>query len=307
MKEGHMADNSPEYELISKLLSTYDDLGEEDGVSSWVMFNNDFTQVSEHFNRICHAEMRQASPGYDTLITACPNSDELSIKYIEWLAVGPFRAYQDKISLEQVSPGLYIIRCSDLANWPANVLYNYCIATRVPIEFPKHLVSWKKMLDEGFDPSLAFALAPYRFQGLDEPIKSTGATKEHLWFDFSANTRNIIAGTFDWSHVSGHMFKDHPDECTPTNTIWGVLEPEDRAQMAGKTPRELCEFFGLPAKVEPAFDPDAAGKKWLEHLLAVEKATAMAMAAELAKAKAMEVKMAGINQQWKQLKINNVE
>lgn len=213
--------------------------------AAWVMFNNDLSRTSEHLRTPCHMAMALVEADWvDTVITAMPNSDELSMRYQEWLIRGPFRAYSDKITLEQHGAE-WIIRCSNCDQWPANVLYNYCIATRTPFEKRDYLLRWDSLLKKGINENLAFVLASYYMP------KSPTYFPGHFWLDPTVNIRTFVSGEMDSEKVASQSYKANPRKSTPTNSIWGVLSEEDRNGIKDKTPTELMDYFGLkPAVIQ---------------------------------------------------------
>lgn len=262
---GDAKELSPEEKLIYSLVDTYDKLNSETP-SSYVIFNDEFTMVKEFFVEVCHADLcspYKVSPGYTTLLTAMPKVDELSNQYINWLIAGPFRSMQDKISIHEYADSYYI-KCSRLAEWPANVLYNFCIATRVPIEKPDYLYVWKSLMDHGVDVNLAFALSPYTYAGLNTPIQSPGPVcNNHMWFDSASSIINITKGTFDPNGVSKPSFFAKPTACSPTNVIWGLMDVEEQKLIGGKTPLEINELLGLtkvPEVDDAVFEAEQAKK-----------------------------------------------
>ena len=215
--------------------------------SSWGTFGDGFSDVIIRLNVVCHAMMSYTPKGADTLLTACPKRDKLSLDYINWLIRGPFRSYQDKISLEKHGKD-YIIRCANLGEWPANILFNFCVATRVPIEHRAILERWGKLVDAGCDENLAGALSWYAVTDLDTKLGSMVDyynRSNHFWYDRPAKLENIVYGLFESSKVSV-SFKLKPNAVAPSNVIWGHHIPTNR----DKTVREIQDELGL-APVPP--------------------------------------------------------
>lgn len=213
--------------------------------SSWITYADDTTRVNAHYLEPCHASILYESKGAKGLIAACPKSDVLSLDYINYLSRGPFRAFQDKISLEKFDKH-FIIRVTDLDQWPANVLYNYAIATRAPIEHMGVLKSWAKMAESGIDENLAYAIVPYLASGNSKSmIGSPRHLLNHFHFDPTVNLHNLISGQFDSSFVSKQTYFEHPQAGSPTNIIWGRYTSAEYYNLRGKTPDELMDFFDL--------------------------------------------------------------
>lgn len=227
--------------------------------SSWLVWSK-IGKVSKWTGRACHADMRN-DYNFDDLITSVPKSDEISLAYLRMIIKGPFRAYADLINIERYG-SFYFIHCSELNKWPANVLMNFCIATRVPIEFDFLLSHWAKRCEKGFDPVLAFLLtysygSPYTT--LYRPSHVLGETRtfkmardSHMWLDPSSDWSNILSGTMTNESAS---YKTNPSKITPTNYIWGVKSGQSKKFM-DMSDEEIAQELGLPAKVPEVFQPE---------------------------------------------------
>ena len=191
---------------------------------------------------VCHARMCYAKKGtYDTLVTAVPHRDKAAIAYLKMLITGPFKSMADLISLA-THEGEYYLRCDRLGLWPANVLYNFCIATRVPIEFRKQLDAWYGNVQEGAHPILAFLLQFFPFTN---GRRHTTVYANHLWFDSDCDWLNIINGTWQSSALD---YKSEPAAVRPCNSIW--YGRERHAHAFKTTPDEaVMDALGIiPAK-----------------------------------------------------------
>lgn len=179
------------------------------------------------------------------LITAVPKTDERSLTYQRMLMHGPFKAFSDLISLECVD-GNYFFLLSELDKWPANVLYNFCIATRVPIEISHLLPQFGALIEKGYDPTLAFLLS-YSCNGVPfKEERSYPYNRGHFWFDTSSDWTRILSG--DMTEMSVPYSKK-PSACSPTNKIWGN---SDKHLKIMKMPDEkVAELFELPVKIAP--------------------------------------------------------
>src|ERR1700761_1237354 len=111
---------SPEKQFLTKITDRYGPNWV--GPGSFCLWSNDYEIQGVYPFMACHEILASRPPGIDVIVTAVPWSDELSLKYLNWLIGGPFRAYQDKISLEEFKPGKYVIRITETDKWPANVL-----------------------------------------------------------------------------------------------------------------------------------------------------------------------------------------
>ncbi len=186
--------------------------------------------------------MQNEPPGADTLITACPYRDGPKLEFIKYLARGPYRSLQDHIKIEQVGED-YIVRCTDLKNWPANVLFNFCIATRIPIEESYVVDGWTSMVKAGVCEHTAYALAAYYNHYDDDPTKPImarpRALTHHFPMDSSSSIHNLITGTFVPNKVSQKSFHESPSEVKPCNQIWGYSNLTERTLIQGKSPIEI--------------------------------------------------------------------
>lgn len=260
-----------EDELIEKMLATYDGLS-PGTPSSFFTATSDFTKSRVEWGYICHAPLGRWTPGHDVLFTACPCATELDLAYIRWLISGPFRGFSDKISLKQHVTGCYYIKCDELDKWPSNVLYNFCIATRMPLEHQVYLERWKVFKDAGIDPSLSFLLAINSIT-LDDPPKAPWDYKvrvadmgvgnyNHHWFDTKLSWARIINGDVIADLNSCNSFKVNPNACKPCNQIWYGKSPQaEFTALLKKDVEELCKHFGLPGKVVPMIVELKASRK----------------------------------------------
>lgn len=259
-----VANKSPqqlEDELVEKMLSTYRNLS-SGHPSSFFTATKDFTKTRTEWTYVCHAPLARWTQGHDVLFTACPCAKELDLAYIQWLINGPFRGFSDKISLVQHATGLYYLKVDELDKWPANVLYSFCIATRMPMEHHMYLERWAVFKDAGIDPSLAFLLAINSIT-LDDPptapwdYKVRGANMgvgnyNHHWFDTKLSWARVINGDVIADLAPAKSFKVNPQFCKPCNQIWYGKSPQaEFTALLKKDVSELCDIFGLPGKEVP--------------------------------------------------------
>lgn len=244
----------PEKELKS-LFNSYPQLNLS-GPSSWVLWSGAKSQ--SYIQHACHARLKYEDKAWDNLITAVPKTDELSLEYLRMLVRGPFRSMSDLIKLDRIKDNYYL-HCMSLDKWPANVLMNFCIASRVPIEFAFLLKPWAKRCDAGFDATLAFLLA-YSYGNKDKTkirgfdIQRSG----HMWIDAASNWENILCGEMVGLSES---FKSHPHQCTPTNNIWG--RSNDYMKLVKLSDEEIAEFYSVPIRVVECAPPKSKLKKKL--------------------------------------------
>lgn len=248
IKEGHsLAETTiPPALPLKSLIASYSKLDKEDP-SSWLVWSdNENLQPVVYTNAVCHTNMRFTPIGYDHLVTAVPKSDKVSLSYLRMLIHGPFRAMSDLIHLVLTKDGCYL-QCSDLKRWPAPVLFNFCVASRVPIEFQNILDLWVDLLEDGYPDTLAFLLS-HSTGG--QPFKAYRQYPQHghFWFDPSSDWRLILDGKPD---LSGPNYHQHPGEITPSNVIWG--KSYDYEVVRKLDDLKAAEFYGFkhPPKKEP--------------------------------------------------------
>lgn len=246
-----------EQQYVTKLVADYPTL------SSWFVANEDYSQVFEHYDAACHATMTyNKDKDMDILITAfnwhADFSEDLALEYIHWIISGPFRAFSDKISLEKTKEGKWYIKCTDLAHFPAKVLYNFCVATRTQYEHAVYVKTWKKFIDVGVDPGLAWMMVTNRIDSIDLKTKfdpwTLTVTKtptygignwNHFFWDVKSSWERIIHGEPIVDMDPKYSYKAMPEACTPTNIIWQGDGLKDYQPLIGKTTKELMEYFGL--------------------------------------------------------------
>lgn len=218
---------------------------------------------------ICHANMRYHSGKlYDQLITGVPRDNPLDLAYITFLIEGPFRSFQDRISLETIEiEGVhkFYLRCTKLDTWPANVIYNFCIATRVPVEFSAILPLWGKMVEAGVNQSLAFLVASRVYKRGEKTLDPADFSPDpwewkldslycpnsgHFWFDPTSGWEPILLGEPLINAFTAN-YKANPAGCTPCNSIWGKVKPTDRDRLSHKTVKQLSDHFGFTKSDNP--------------------------------------------------------
>lgn len=213
-----MADKQSKLPYIEELVKSYPSLSKA-VPSSWFTWRDDNGLFNPHYNQICHALMVHDGPGWDGLITAVAKSDAISLDYQRMLIHGPFRGFSDLITLEKFGKDQYYIECSDLDKWPANVLYNYCIATRLPTEFSGYLLHFAKLLEKGYDPTLAFMLSWTKPSSGDR--RRNYSRTEHFWLDSASDWSLLLSGNMSMTKVTKDSFKKRPSGARPCNVIWG--------------------------------------------------------------------------------------
>lgn len=261
-----------EADLVEKLLIN------EYETASWLTATEDFQQ-SNMAHDVCNIKMAHGWPtDHDVLITYIKSPKPLDLAYTNWLISGPFRGMSDKVSIIKHPTGKYYLKCTDLAKWPSKVLYNLCIASRMPWEHEQYLERWELFTKAGIDPSLSFLLSvnsitydppekPWEWK-VKTPNYGVGNSNHH-WFDAHTNWRRVMEGDLNADFTPAHSFKNNPDDCRPTNCIWSVeydeLNPQDQfKEVLGKDVNQLYELFGLTKTVEPK--PKKAIKVAVEEL-----------------------------------------
>lgn len=244
-------DHTPPALELTNLFLSYPGLAPECPSSWFVWSDNSGIPPKAKIATICHADMRFHGEGFDHLVTACPKADPLSIRYIRMLIHGPFKAFSDTISL-RTHKGLYYIQVDHLEKWPANVLFNFCIATRVPIEFPQLFELWNELTKSGYPELFAFLLS-YTTDGVPFKRERSFPSRNHLWFDPAADWTKILAGHPD---LTCKDFKGYPSHILPTNQIWG--KSDAHYKLSNMTDDKVAEFFGVKRHEKPA--PKARSK-----------------------------------------------
>lgn len=213
--------------------------------ASWVMLGPN--RMEFEFENVCHANMRHYDRGlWDEMLTAVPNSTHLGVSYIKWLIDRPFYAFRDYISLQRMpESGEYLLHITGLDKFPANALFNFCIASRMPIECPQILEMWSKIMALGLDRTLAFLIAgmarPADTVTLESRLECFGPIHVgHWWYDMTADWRLVLSG----SPVElSDPYKDYPAGCTPCNRIWGWNDADVTYNLFDLTLAEIKEHF----------------------------------------------------------------
>lgn len=272
-----------ERDLALNLVKTYPHI-QKNSPSCWVMFNNDFTEIAEEYLQVCHAKMA-CNPGYsgygiklgvyDQLLTAVPNSSELALDYLTWLIKGPFRSIKDHVHLktlkDETGTTYHYVHVTGLDVIPSNVVYNFCIATRTPIEWVAILEAWDKMVNAGVTRPLALLIAPYvdkvtrmsksdvMFQqGVQSPLnwelKFSYPETGHYWLDEQSDWTRVILGDPDYSKFA-RPYKESHLGARPCNIIWGKGDRKFFESLKNKTVKEVVAMFA-PKTEEPEIPPE---------------------------------------------------
>lgn len=244
---------TPDQNYIRQLISSYPELNGASYPSSFILLNDKGIATCSVFKAACHWQLRTQPIGYhQELLTAVPKKDDLSISYLQFLIEGPFRQFKDMIHLNTTDGGEYYLHVTDLDKFPADVFFDFCIASRAPIEFRPTLNLWSSLKNLGLSPGLAMCVAGladlprYLCYGpptsLDHIMEVSGPPSfGHWWFDMSCDWSNLIKGT---PQISAKPYKLRPSDCTPCNAIWhSEQSPEDTINLFNKPLKELVEMF----------------------------------------------------------------
>ena len=232
-------------QVVEGLVKSYRDISGSNP-SSWAVLSSDRKHIRTYWNNICHAQMRHESPYmFDDLVTGVPYNKPPALDYLHGLIVGPFKQFKKFIKLKQVDEN-HFIHVTNLAEFPAKVLYNFCIATRGPIEFMHVVERWQILVDLGVNRDLAYLIAA---RGLsdDKPtldsklLYMSTPSDGHWWFNNRSDWRRILDHN---PEIKAEKYYKHgPSHCTPCNIIWGEHNKDELRTLTGKTVRELQEIF----------------------------------------------------------------
>lgn len=179
---------------------------------------------------------------WDSLITAVPKATPADLAYLSMLINGPFRCVSDQISLVQDhDTGHYYLECTDLDKWPANLLFNFCIASRAPIEFPNILTYWADLVAKGYDQTLAYLIASSNDGKPLTELNRAWNYNNHCWFDSTSDWRRILKG--EPERLSTFSFRKSPGSVAPCNVIWG--RSNDFITLLKSSDEEIAAFFDM--------------------------------------------------------------
>lgn len=237
------------------LIKSYPELGEDHPPSSYTLLGpNKFAYRIR--NAVCHSALNIFDYKAKTtdLITACPfKFDSPSMNFVRWLIDGPFQQWKSNFILQKLKDDYYL-HIKDLKSVPANVMYNFVIASRRPIELPFIYDHWENLVQNGVDPALAAIIS--------ECTSINNLSVEEIDFD---NTTLLVTGI----HFPGHQWftasvdylrikNANPNNelfqesypalgyCVPADSIWnGGLGQADRnyTLIQGKTINQIIKGF----------------------------------------------------------------
>lgn len=192
---------------------------------SYGVISNDGQKEDIRPNSICHMSLTGgwAVPvedgAFDQLFTSYPATDVHWFTFFDFLVGHLFKKWAHVIHLEQTPDGHHYIRISDLSAIPADILYNFCIFTRVPWEFHEDVVEWEKLVRLGMHPGFAFAVC--RVGTHDDGRVHTifhGGNNNHWPIDNTVDIRRLVSATPEHRETS---YKSSRRACIPCNVMWG--------------------------------------------------------------------------------------
>lgn len=243
-----------EQELAEKLVGSYAKM-DGDQPASWAVFSDDMANYDIKLSQACHMSLRWYYDDlYDNIITALTPDTQEHIRYLTALINGPFRNFKDRIEIVGTEIGSRYIKCSKLGTWPAPVLYNFCIATRVFIEYSSPtplyhnyvVVSFNRMIEAKVPDDLALVLSQFSYKKggdiWDRKVDFLGPNGCHFWLNNKSDWVKVFEGAP--KEIEGvSSYKSHPGSSTPCNdTVWGE-DNKTYLLLKSKTVREIYEHY----------------------------------------------------------------
>jgi len=215
-------------EEAESLIKSYPELCDGSPSSYTFLGPNEF--VYRIRNAVCHSALNVFDGKTKTtdLITACPfKTDSPAMNFVRWLIDGPFQQWKSNFILRKLKDDYYL-HIKDLKSVPANVMYNFIIASRRPIELPFIYDHWENLVQNGVDPALAAIISEctniveLSVEAVDfdnTPLSVVGINYPgHQWF--TANVEYLRIKNAD---PNNNLFnKSYPalGSCTPADLIW---------------------------------------------------------------------------------------
>lgn len=142
----------------------YNDKSRDPEMVAWFSSLNERGEWKDYYERACHADLGRIY-GCKALFTAMPRDfnnesredKELFPVYVRWLV----KQSPWKNCFAPISPRLAVTHgfiVTDM-NLPANLVANFCMATRQPFEHPYITRRWYEFVQHGVNPNLAFVFA----------------------------------------------------------------------------------------------------------------------------------------------------
>lgn len=254
---------TPLEKAVKAVVDTYPELGphtspgggRHHGSPCSTVFFDD-TGSRESLIDACHSSVQLSYTKYNNLVTSLPNSTPIDLAYYQMLLDIPFKNFTNHFSIEKTEDGHYYALVRDIPKIPPQVLYNFVIATRTPVEWSFYwFEKWSKLCKAGVNPMLAFILSTNKLSGTkgNDPLvwtfKDRSGSDWHFWFD-----KNV-----DWSNLLTASVTLHTYGCTPCNTIWGSNNYEWFTSQKGLTVQQISDKFGCAVIPNPEF-PEYEGK-----------------------------------------------
>lgn len=190
---------------------------------------------------------------FDTCITSLPRQTALDLAYYQMLIDFPFKAYAPFLSIETTEDGLeYYARITGLRTLPPQLVYNFVIATRTPVEWEFYWFKKFSLLARaGVQPMLAFSLSQHlvpddiesdpltwKFTGLD-------GSDWHFWNDPTNDWLRLINGT--------PIITEGQKYGAPCNVIWGKKDYLFWDMLENKTVQWISDHLGQTIDPQPNF------------------------------------------------------
>lgn len=202
----------------------------------------------------CHQPVSHALNGKNAkvnqIITSYPKQSEIDVSWFDCLIRYPFKKIADKVSLEETNTGKLYVHIRDVKKIPKQVVYNFCIATRVPVEWGHYYFKeWSALGQAGVNPMLAFLLSSSRLDTsktdpLDWVLKKRVGYGWHFPFENRSCWFKIITGEYEITRSTS---------CIPCNEIWGNDPTEKVTFLHNLTVRQICEKLDQPINPDPDF------------------------------------------------------
>ena len=220
--------------------------------SSWFHVKKDGTIQHEFILQACHAAMSyRAAKGCMEIYTVLLNKHPGSMDYINALLTGPFRAFADKIAIEtHEESGEFYAHLTALDSWPANVMFNFLVASRVPIEKMDILECWNWLVAAGVDKHLALLVSGHNIGEIEGKIPwefrmvTAAYNKGHFWLNTPAsNWKRVMTGDVNVKNCHDPYYVG--GGTTPCNVIWDQCDRAEWQKLTAMNVTELSAYFGL--------------------------------------------------------------
>jgi len=230
-------------EAVSEIIKSYLKLNKANP-SSYALINEDGLAISQTLEA-CHYKMAfnlTRRNYWQGLITAYPVKKDLDLEFFQELLVPLYSNWSSCINLKS-KDGHYYIEVTDLDKVPANALYNFCIASRIPIEFRTNLILWDKLRKSGLTSRQAFASCKCILPA-STPISKLLDVEVLAPFDWTSfgHWPFYISAKLDRLTKTGPSdlsvsYYESPGASAPCNSIWG--ESQDLMDLKGNTLRNF--------------------------------------------------------------------